>query len=401
MHIGTSPNSVNLASGAAGGVRYAGMTADGSRVFFTSSDSLVGGDADTSADLYEAAVDGSGGLTLSAITETDSDACDPVSNSNGAHWNTSGAGASCDAVAISGGGGVAPASGAIYFLSPEQLEDGEGTANQPNLFLARPGESPDFVATLEPDNPLVLDSVKANAMRRTADFQTTPSGNYAAFTDRIQLTDLNAGGLAGLYRFEAANGELVCVSCDRTGTDEPGAFGDAELPPNGLALLDDGRLFFTTLAQLLLNDANGRRDVYEFVDGRSELISSGTSGFDSALLGVSADGTDAFFFTHDALAAEEDHNGSLTRIYDAREFGGQFRLPARLPCQASDECHGPSSPKPPPSDIKSSGATTPGNVLVCPKNRVKKGQKCVKKSSGKRKKQKKKQKKGKRGGRNA
>ncbi len=400
MHIGTSPNSVSLAPGATSGVRYAGMTADGSKVFFTTSDPLVGDDTDTSADLYEAVVDGPGSVAITVITEPDSNACNPVSNSNGAHWNTTGATANCDAVAISGGGGVASASGTIYFLSPEQLEEGEGTVNQPNLYVAQPGASPAFVATLEPDNPLVLDSVKANAARRMADFQTTPSGNYAAFTDKIQLTELHAGGFVGLYRFSSDSGELICVSCDLTGGDDPSVFADAELPPNGLALLDDGRLFFTTLAQLLLNDANVRKDVYEFVGGRSELISAGTGPFNSALLGVSADGTDAFFFTHDALAVEEDHNGNLTRIYDAREFGGNFRLPHSIPCQASDECHGPSSPIPPPSDIKSSGVTTRGNVLVCAKNRVKKRGQCVKKRNGKKKQQKKK-KKGKRGGRNA
>src|SRR5262249_52102660 len=159
---------------------------------------------------------------------------------------------------------------------------------------------------------------------RTADFQTTPSGRFAAFTNTVDLTDLPAEGFAGLYRYDAVGGGLVCASCDQSGSDEPGVFGNAELPPNGLALLGDGRLFFTTPAQLLLNDANGRKDVYELIGGRPELISSGTGPFDSALLGASADGVDVFFFTHDALASEEDENGSLMRVYDAREFGGQF-----------------------------------------------------------------------------
>ena len=40
----------------------------------------------------------------------------------------------------------------------------------------------------------------------------------------------------------------------------------------------------------------------------AELISAGTGPFDSALLRASADGTDVFFFTHDALAPEEDRS---------------------------------------------------------------------------------------------
>jgi hypothetical protein len=408
MHIGSSPTSVDLAPGTTSGVLFAGMTGDGSRVFFTTPDALLEDDTDTSADLYEAAVDGAGALTLSVLTGPDSDLCDPDPNADGAHWNTVGAAANCNPVAIAGGGGVASASGTVYFLSPEQLDGAEGIPNQPNLYLAQAGGSPAFVATLEPDNPAVRDSVRAASVRRSADFQVTASGGHAAFTSELDLTDVDTGGSAGAYLFDADAGSLTCVSCDLTGSEEAGVFGDAALPPAGLALLEDGRLFFTTPAQLLLNDANARRDVYEWTrDGKQELISSGTSPFDSALLGVSADGVDVFFFTHDTLASEEDRNGSLMRIYDAREGGGFFKLPPNLPCQASDECHGPSSPIPPPPDIKSSGATTKGNVLTCPKNRVKKRGKCVKKpKQRKRKKTKRNKKSGKkthskRGGSNA
>ena len=120
MHIGSSPNSVDLAPGTTSGVLFAGMTADGSKVFFTTTDKLVGGDTRSCADLYEAAVDSSGNLSLNVITGPDFDACSPVANSNGEHWNTGSSSADCSAVAIAGGGGVASASGAIYFLSPER-----------------------------------------------------------------------------------------------------------------------------------------------------------------------------------------------------------------------------------------------------------------------------------------
>ncbi len=411
MHIGNSPNSVDLAPGASAGVLFAGMTSDGSKVFFTTKDALVAGDTDNSADLYEVAVDGSGNLTLNRITTKNSDACSPVSNANGEHWNTGSATADCSAVAISGGGGVASSTGAIYFLSPEQLDGAKGTLNQPNIYLAQPGGSSSFVATLEPGNPLALDSVKASAVRRTGDFQVTPDGSYVAFPSKLVLAGLRTGGFAGIYRFDAGAGSLACASCDRTGAGEPGVFADAELPPHGLALLSDGRLFFTTKAQLVLNDPNGKKDVYEWSNGEPQLVSAGTGTFDSGLLSASADGTDVFFFTHDSLATGEDRNGAVMRIYDAREGGGYFKLPPTVPCQASDECHGPGTPAPGPSDIKSSGKTTTGNVLVCPKNRVKKRGACVKKPAQRKKKHAKKKKggakqraastNGKRGGRNA
>ena len=50
MHVGAGPGSVEVLDSSAGAI-YNGMTGDGSKVFFTSSDPLAG-DGDTSADLY-------------------------------------------------------------------------------------------------------------------------------------------------------------------------------------------------------------------------------------------------------------------------------------------------------------------------------------------------------------
>ena len=57
------------------------------------------------------------------------------------------------------------------------------------------------------------------------------------------------------------------------------------------------------------------------------LISAGTSPFDSGLLGATADGKDAYFFTRDSLVPQ-DKNGPTMKIYDAREGGG---FPYTLP----------------------------------------------------------------------
>ena len=179
---------------------------------------------------------------------------------------------------------------------------------------------------------------------------------------------------------------LLCPSCDTSGTTDSTLAANVELAPDGLSILADGRLFFTTRFPLLLSDANGLKDVYEWSGGARTLITSGISRFDAALLSVSADGADAFFFTHDNLVPEEDSNGGLMRIYDARVNGGFFRLPTSVPCQASDECHGPGSESAPAPPIRSSGKTTAGNVFVCPKNRVKKRGHCVKKPAQRKKK---------------
>ena len=76
--------------------------------------------------------------------------CDPAANTKHEHWNTTGTEENCGAVAIGGGGGVASGDGTIYFLSPELLDGtANGVKNAPNLYVARPGQAPHFVATLE------------------------------------------------------------------------------------------------------------------------------------------------------------------------------------------------------------------------------------------------------------
>jgi hypothetical protein len=129
--------------------------------------------------------------------------------------------------------------------------------------------------------------------------------------------------------------------------------------------------------------------------------------FDSGLLSVSADGVDAFFFTHEALAAAEDENRTLTRIYDARAGGGFFAVPPPPPCKASDECHGPGTVAPGPPSIRTAVPGNLGNVkspapVKCKKNQVKKNGKCVakKKKKAKKKTKKKTKKLNKKGGRN-
>ncbi len=243
------------------------------------------------------------------------------------------------------------------------------------------------------ENPVVVDSVSSAEARHTADFQVTPDGEFAVFASTLPLTGFESGGLPEVYRYDAAaSGSLACASCDPTGV-EPTA--DSELAPDGLSLTNDGRVFFTTAEPLVERDADNRKDVYEWeADGAGPkaapcetprgclgLISTGISSFDSSLLGVSANGTDAYFFTRDKLVPQ-DENGDVVKIYDARELGGFPYAPPPPPCKASDECHGPSSPLPPPPDIHVNTGTSGSEVPPtnkCKAGFVEKHGKCVKK----------------------
>jgi hypothetical protein len=220
---------------------------------------------------------------------------------------------------------------------------------------------------------MALNSVAEPGLLHSEDFQQTPDGGVAAFRSAMPVAGFDNAARYELLRFDAGSGDdPICISCSPTGATPT---SDAALASAGGSLTDDGRVFFNTGEPLVLRDGNARRDAYEWSGGRAELISTGQSGFDSSLLSVSADGTDAFFFTREKLA-ENDGNGNLMRIYDARENGGFFAVPPIPQCAASDECHGAGSPTPPPPSINTVTRTA-GNVPPTGRKRCPKGRKRV------------------------
>jgi hypothetical protein len=373
MNIGDSASTVDLAPGATHGVLFDGMTADGSAVLYTTGDALTSDDHDTSADIYRAAVAGDGTVTVTRVSTGagtgDTDSCDPASSSGHNNWNAPGAASAnrCDAVAFAGGSGVARGSGAIYFLSPEQLDGGSGTAGQPNLYLGAPGDAPHFIATLDPSDPAIADAVDRSAAVGFGDIQVTPDGSFAVFASGLAVTGYPTLGHTAIYRFSAGADQLDCVSCPTT---RATLTADTRLSPYGLNLADDGRVFYTSSEALALQDTGTTADIYEWSNGAVSLLSSGRSPTDSGLLSVSADGVDVFFYTRETLAGN-DRNGRTLKIYTAREGGGLPTRPSLQECQASDECHGPSSVAPPAGSLPTFQGTG-GNVNQQAKKKHKK-----------------------------
>ena len=401
MNVGDSEKTIDLLPrGTSGGILFDGMTEDGTQVFLSSEENLTAEDeSHTGASIYMWSEKGEGeGRPLTLVSTGNSSSCDPVSNKISEHWNTVGSTEDCGVLAIGGGGGVAPGSGSIYFLSPEKLDgSSNGTENQPNLYLAQPGATPRFIATLNSEDPLVIDALSEAEIRHTADFQVSPSGEFAAFPTTAKLSDYDNGGDTEIYRYAASSDGLHCVSCDPTNAL---AAGDASLASNGLSLTEDGQLFFNSTDALTPSALNQKQNVYEWEPHGTgncgpesptysltdsdclALISTGISRFDSSLLSASANGIDVYFFTRDTLVPQ-DQNGELAKIYDARAGGGfPYLEPAPL-CKSSDECHGPGSSAPEPPSIQSTAGVGEGNNPTIPSTRCQAGRhlkhgKCVK-----------------------
>ena len=112
-------------------------------------------------------------------------------------------------------------------------------------------------------------------------------------------------------------------------------------------LSDSGRLFFNSSDALLPSDTNGVLDVYEYEPpgvgdcteqspsygpashGCLGLISSGTSGEESAFLDASQNGDDVFFLTA-AKLSKQDVDTSLD-VYDAHACSAESPCPPPLP----------------------------------------------------------------------
>jgi hypothetical protein len=249
---------------------------------------------------------------------------------------------------------MASESGDVYFYSPEQLDPkNPGVFNENNLYVYRHGRA-QYVATLDAGTTI-------NRL------QISPDGLHAAFVTAARLTSYDNEGWKEMYTFDPETETIRCVSCNPDGSPpsnirpplESGAEGprgqasaDVIASGNGRFMSDDGRTVFTTSEALVDGDTNGLADVYEFVAGRPQLISSGTAKTDkvpgslaypaeyTGLEGISRDGVDIYFSTYDTLAPQEDFNGEFVKFYDARTGGGFPPGAAKLPCVAADECHG-------------------------------------------------------------
>jgi hypothetical protein len=155
---------------------------------------------------------------------------------------------------------------------------------------------------------------------------------------------------------------------------------------------DDGRVAFATADRLVPRDTNDIIDVYEFVEGRPQLITAGTGerdlfpklsalieGVHTGLEAVSRDGTDIYFSTFDTLVPQ-DQNGAFIKFYVARTGGGFPVEGELLPCEAADECVGQTTTAPSHPEIGTGTPyTVPGNQKTSRNRSAKRRQQQVRK----------------------
>jgi len=320
----------------------------------------------------------------------------------------------------------------VYFASEEALagsgensEGDEAEEGEPNLYLYEQGEPATytFIGTLgglDTDGSSDASStLSPRALEHTA--RVSSDGSHAAFMSTARLTDYdNTDAVSGkpaneVFLYDAEEGELHCVSCNRsgvrptggelrtlTGQEGPtGVWAAAKIPGwetpfhASRVLSEDGsRLFFESHEALVLRDTNGAQDVYQWEEagtgsceeessvfdleagGCVELISSGESPRDAIFIDASPNGKDVFFSTLSSLISSDS---GLVDIYDAR-MGGGFPGPASKPTCEGEACQGPvAAPNDPTAG--SSSFEGAGNVTEAPRpTKCAKGRKAVRKA---------------------
>jgi Tol biopolymer transport system component len=396
----------NGGSGPPGGGRFWAASDDGSKVFFTSPNSLTPGSSPPGlglGDLYLYDFDAAPGEHLADITVDPTPGTDPP--------------------AVRGVVGTSEDGSYVYFVADGALDE-DAVTGEPNLYVWHAGAGLRFIATLsgsdvEIDNSTGvvrfsgaggggLSSWKAAPNEQTA--RVTPDGRHLAFMSVAGLTGFDnlAQGdeepVSQVYLYSADSNKLVCPSCNPAGA-RPTGF--SELPvwitpyeqPRYLSD-DGGRLFFLSFDALDLSDTNGKQDVYEFEregsgsctslsptfnsssSGCLYLISPGSSGDDSYFLDASVDGRDVFISTRQRLLpADEDERYD---VYDARIGGGFASPPPPPPACAGEACRpaeaAPSSSYPASAGFTGDGNATPRNLRACGRKQARRGKRCVSKA---------------------
>jgi hypothetical protein len=244
-----------------------------------------------------------------------------------------------DHAEVMGPSGIAEDGSYFYFVASGSLALG-ATEGQPNLYVVHDGGAPSFIATLGNSST----GGHPESWAWTPEWQTarvSPNGRYIGFNSVMSLTgydntDANTGSPdLEIFLYDAVTDKLSCVSCDPNGA----PVGLSELPGARLIgtggnldggggqpayiqrnVLNNGHVFFNTLEPLVAGDVNGQVDVYEYAQGATSLLSSGTSSEESAFYDASPDGKDVFFGTAQGLVAGDGDNA--LSLYDARVEGG-------------------------------------------------------------------------------
>jgi Bacterial Ig-like domain len=307
---------------------FGGASADGTRVFFTTTEPLVAADTDTAPDTYErsggtttlvsagqingngpqsstfsaSSADGTRVLftTFEQLVPADSD------NSGDVYQRSAGTTSLVSAGQINGNGansvtfrGASDDATRVYFTTTEQLVAGD-TDSSSDIYLRDSGATTQ-VSTGPTDPDGAVDPT-FNA--------TIPDGSKAYFTTSEQLTSSDDDTQLDIYQFSGGTTTLLARGATSSGG-ELLSFGDGPFDTIFEGVSDDGTdVYFETAERMALEDGDEVTDVYRTSTGGSTSQISrgainGQGGFPAHYAGNSADGALAAFTTFEQLTTAD------------------------------------------------------------------------------------------------
>ena len=255
--------------------------------------------------------------------------------------------------------------------------------------------------------PVAKGADASNYPPTTGTARVSADGGDLVFVSSQELTIFDNRGFAEVYLYTApaggGEGTLLCASCTPSGERPVGAATIPGASFNGTGTnlphsykprvlsTDAKHLFFNSSDPLVPQDSNGDVDTYQWEapgagdcanpDGCVALISSGRSANGATFLDASGDGSDAYFLTDGSLVPSDP---GAADVYDARVGGGYPVPETPIPC-FGDACQPlppePEDPTPGTQRKRASGnlpPVPPKKPLHCKKPKIKKFGKCVK-----------------------
>jgi hypothetical protein len=283
---------------------FAGASADGSKVWLKTDETLTFDDTDASDDIYERS---GGGITRISF---------------GSSGGSGELGAFFDGASDDGS--------RVFFDTTESLVPAD-TDSSYDIY-ERAGAQTTLLST---------GSTGGNGAFFAAFRGATPDGSHVFFETYESLAGADTDANQDVY--DRSAGQTTLVSTGPLG-------GNGDLPASFAGASTNGsRVFFATSESLIVTDVDIQPDLYERFAGQTTLISPGTADFPVFYDRASEDGTRVFFETAEQLlAADTDssqdvYSASVVNNYVRPRGATPFRtslVPAYQPCTAPNRTHG-------------------------------------------------------------
>lgn len=257
-------------------VIFNAVSNDGAKVFFSTAESLVAEDTDKARDVYERNI--TTGETI--LVSGGSPSCGPCGNRE------------IPATFV----GATPSGSKVFFATDEGLTEADGDEAS-DIYVREPSAAGPTPATPGGSAPVTFQGASAD-------------GTKVIFESADELAAGDGDAEADIYERDLSEGTTKLVS--PVGTCPAPLV--AECAPIYRATTADGsRVFFETKAQLTGADQDSFQDVYEwsFSSGNPTLVSTSEEGEEgngeegAIYAGSAAEGSKVFFETSEPLAAED------------------------------------------------------------------------------------------------